>query len=319
MKRRAQALIIILWILLMLTVITVSLAHRISFSLRLSLYQKGRLKTLYLAKAGLNRAIKEIEKDTNTYDAPSEPWADDEETFKQIVLSENQNEFAVVGYDILDENTEEKTVYGVRDEERKININKASQGLLLALLEKCEIEGAADKVNNILIWRGEKPDDDKIYDALGYPCKGSPFSNIEEIKLVKDISEDDFIKLKEYATIYSDDDKLNANTSSKEALAMLAESLAESEEQKSYAGLIVDDMVAQRDEKEYFESVSEIDIRDVESASSADEALYTNLKDRLIVGSGNFLIEAAGNAGKIKNKIRAVYKRNGTLLYWHEG
>lgn len=319
MNRRAQALIIILWILLMLTVITVSLAHRISFSLRLASYQKGRLKTLYLAKAGLNRAIKEIEKDTNAYDAPTEPWADDEEIFKQIVLSESQNEFAVVSYGVLDENKEETIIYGARDEERKININKASQGLLLALLEKCAIEGAADKVSNILIWRGDKPDDEKVYDALGYPCKGGPLSNIEEIKLVKNISQDDFIKLKEYVTIYSDDDKLNANTSSKEVLAIFAESLAESEEQKSYAGLIADDIIAQREEKEYFKSVSEIDIRDIESASSVDEALYANLKDRLIVGSNNFLIEAAGNAGKIKNKITAIYKRSGALLYWHEG
>ncbi|MDP1852599.1 MAG: type II secretion system protein GspK [Candidatus Omnitrophota bacterium] len=319
MERRAQALIIILWILLMLTVITVSIAHRVSFSLRLCSYQKGRLKTLYLAKAGLNRAIKEIEKDVNLYDTPDEPWADNEEVFKQIALSDNQAEFAAVGYTIVDENKEERPVYGARDEERKININKASYELLVILLEKCGIEGSADKANNMLIWRGDKPDDDKIYDALGYPCKGSPFSNIEEIKLVKDISEDDFVKLKEYVTIYSDDDKLNANTSPKEVLAVFAESLAENEEQKSYAGLIVDDIVAQREEKEYFKSISEIDIRDVEASSSADDALYTNLKNKLIVRSNNFLIEATGNAGKIKNKITVVYKRNGTLLYWHEG
>lgn len=315
--RQGQALITSLWILLMLTVITISIAHRTSIALRLNCYQRDRLKAVYLAKAGINWAIKIIESDTNAYDVPDELWADNEEVFKQITFSDNQNEFAVVGYGILDESKEEGFVYGVRDEERKININKASYGLLAVLLEKCGIEGAADKANNILIWRGNKPDDDKIYDDLGYPPKGGPFSNREEVKLVKDISTDDFIKLKEYISIYSADDKLNANTSSKEVLAMLAESLAETDEQKNYAGLIVDDIVMQREEG-YFKSISEIDIKDVEASSSADEALYANLKNKLVVKSNNFLIEATGNAGKIKSKVVVVYKRGGGILYWHE-
>ncbi|MEK6714715.1 MAG: hypothetical protein AABY43_01550, partial [Candidatus Omnitrophota bacterium] len=170
----------------MLTVITISIAHRTSISLRLNCYQRDRLKAVYLAKAGINRAIKIIENDTNTYDAPSELWANNEEAFKKIVLDEKGSEFAVVSYQDTKKDSQPEIIYGVIDEERRININTASYELLIALFRECGLlqPEAEKRADNILIWRGDKADDNKIYESLGYPPKGNKFSNLEELKLV---------------------------------------------------------------------------------------------------------------------------------------
>ncbi len=111
MRKKAQVLIISLWILAILAMLSVSIGRRVSMALRLSRYQKERLRSAYFAQAGINIAIGEIEKDK---------WADNQEKFAKISLDSNINEFA--------------TVSSVIDEERKININTATQELLTELL-----------------------------------------------------------------------------------------------------------------------------------------------------------------------------------------
>ena len=154
MTKKAQVLVVSLWILATLTILAVGIGHRVSMALRLSRYQRDKFKALYLARAGLNRAIAELEKDTtNDYDTLNESWVNNEEAFKRIVLNDNQSEFATVSYGTLDEYSNPKTVYGVVDEERNININTAPKELLVELLDKKGISNPSDIANNICAWR----------------------------------------------------------------------------------------------------------------------------------------------------------------------
>ncbi len=316
MNKKSQALIVILWILVILSILAVGIGHRVSLAFRLSLYQKDKLKALYLAKAGINRAIIEIEKDTNDYDAFTESWADSEDVFKKIVLNNKQDEFATVSYDTVDENNETVTIYGVIDEESKININTASQPLLLALLEKYEISPAQDTVNYILIWRGDIPDDNKIYENLGYPCKSDKFTTIQELKLVKDIDAQGYQVLKGLITVYGDD-KVNINTVSLQALTIFCRGIAkELSIDETFADNVAAKIIELRNSKGFFKDKGEISI-----ILTADEEtnIFNNLMNDIILKSENFLIESEGFVSKIKGKIVTVYSRKDKkILYWHE-
>lgn len=309
-------LIVSLWILAILTILAVNIGHRVCLALRLSRYHRDRLKAFYLTKAGINRAIVELEKDTNDYDALDEQWADNEDVFKRIILNESQYEFATVGYELVDDN-KPKNVYGLIDEERKININTASEELLVALLERCEINPAQDIVNNILIWRGNIPDDNKIYENLGYPCKAHKFSNIEELTLVKGIAPESYQRLKGLITVYGDG-FININTASSRVLSVFTRGIAKDLSiGENFADSITTKIIDFRNGHGPFNTKSDINIT---LTGDEETNIFNNLMDKVIVQSDNFLIEVTGNVGKIKSKVMSVYNRKDKkILYWHEG
>ena len=304
-----------LWILVILTLLAVGIGHRVSMALYLSRYQRDKLKALYLAKAGINRAILEIINDETTdYDSLQDNWSDNERVFRKIMFNDNENEFATVSYTLKEG---EETKFGVTDEERKININTASKELFIALLEKCNIEAIQDKVNNILIWRGDIPDDNKIYENLGYPCKASKFTNIEELRLVKDITFEDYENLRGLITVYGDG-LININSASDEALAILTYGIAKDLSIKEeFADSVANKIIELKNSNGYFRAKSDINIT---LTGDEETNIFNHLMDKVMVQSNNFLIEVTGNVSKIKSKTVAIYsRRDKRILYWHEG
>ncbi len=316
-KAKASVLAVILWILVILTMLAVSIGHRVSMSLRLSSYQKDRLKAFYLAKAGLNTAIKEINNDPFlVYDGLTDNWVDNEAAFRKIYFDDNPDEFVTVSYDTLDSNNELRINYGVIDEESKININTVSKELLMALLEKCGIDTAQEIVNNILIWRGEIPDENKVYENAGYAAKAGKFTNIEELILVKGVSALDCQKLKGLVTNYGEG-FININTASVEVVAIFARGIAkELSIGENFADGVVEKLIDLRNNNIQFKAKSEINI-----ALTGDEEtnIFNKLMDKIVVQSNIFLIESTGNVRKIKSKLMVVYnRRDKSNLYWHE-
>lgn len=316
-KAKASVLVIILWVLVILTMLAVSIGHRVSMSLRLSSYQKDRLKAFYLAKAGLNTAIKEINNDpVLDYDGLTDNWADNQVAFRKIYFDDNPDEFATVSYDTFDSNNELRINYGVIDEESKININTASKELLTALLEKCGIDTVQEIVNNILIWRGEIPDENKVYKNAGYAAKACKFTNIEELILVKGVTTLDYQKLKVLVTTYGQG-LININTASVEALAIFARGIAkELSTSENFADGVVEKLIDLRNNNIQFKTKSEINIA---LTGEEETNIFNRLMDKIVVQSNIFLIESTGNVRKIKNKLKVVYnRRDKNNLYWHE-
>lgn len=321
MRKKAQTLIISLWILVILAFLAVGIGHRVSVALYLSRYHRDKLKTFSLAKAGLNLATAELNKDTNNYDASNEPWADNEEIFKKIVIDGNEDGFATVSYNIVKDSHEE-TIFGIVDEERKININTASRELFLALLEECKIDSSQDIVNNILIWRGDIPDTEKIYGALGYRPKQAKFTNIEELRLVKGITLGDYQKLKEIITVYGGsainvNAVININTVSPEVVTIFARGIAK---KLTIAEKFADNLAVKINElknsKGPFKGKKDIT---VVPTGSEETNIFNNFINNIVFKSNYFLIEVMGNAGKIKSKVSAVYNRGeNKIIYWHE-
>lgn len=272
----------------MLTILAISIGHRVSMALYLSQYHKDKLRSLCLAKSAVNLAVMNIQRNNLGQDS----------------------------LNALLENNVKGASFILLDEERKININTAPKELLVILLEKFQIDNPAKKADNILIWRGDIPDSNNAYEALGYPCKGLKFTNNEELRLVKDIIEEDFRKLKGSITVYGNG-PININTASPDVLAMVARSIARQlSVSLNSADTVMTKIISLRDKSGHFKDKEEVKI-----ALTGDEEIniFNKLMEGSVFGSENFLIEATGKADKIKTGLTVVYNRSEKhILYWHE-
>lgn len=96
-----------LWVLAVLSVLAVGISSRVAAEMRLAQYAKNNLLSFYLAKAALNQALLELEKDeTPAYDTLYE-------------LQQKRTKELGIG----------SFTFDFSDEESRININTASQSL----------------------------------------------------------------------------------------------------------------------------------------------------------------------------------------------
>lgn len=256
-KSKGAILIVALWMLAILTVFAVGLGHRMSMEIKIVGFYLDRLKAESLAKAGLRRAIEEkageLRQGMSTdIDALSESWANNPELFKKISLGDGTY---TVSYEFMEEETEKKeamTLYGMMDEESRININTAPFEVLtnLFLSKEHDASSAKGMAAAIIDWRDEDsyvgvdPDtklpigaEDEYYQDLKSPynCKNKEFEIVEELFLVKgitpevfygeDIDEDGILEqfevgIQNSVTVHGSG-KVNINTGSRTVLAAL--------------------------------------------------------------------------------------------------
>lgn len=310
-----------LWILVILTLLAIGIGHRVSFGLRLSRYQRDKFKGLYLAKAGINWAILEIEKDDPNYDNLNDSWSNNEEKFKKIAFEENEIDYATVNYVTVGENNNPKTIYGVTDEERYININTAPSALLIELLNKISVINASEIANNICAWRGDTGIEIPEYEELGYTNKGSSFLNKEELLLVKDINRQIYENLQYLITIWGYG-KVNINTTPKEILGIL---IGYCQKQLISKG------VTENDPQDLLDRIMEArpanDFSDLQAKLNAQGSLNSGqinilneLKTVIIFKSSCFYIQSSGKINdKYSAAINCIFDRyNKKIIYWHE-
>ncbi|MDD2702658.1 MAG: type II secretion system protein GspK [Candidatus Omnitrophica bacterium] len=304
MGKKGQILMVIVWILVILTVLAVTLGHRVSMALKMSSFRRDAVECLALAKAGISRAAAEIEQDKNKYDSLLESWAGNEPLFSKIPVPGESRGFAT------------QRVWGMIDEERKININTVSGEVLLVLLGRNGIPDPARLARNILIWRGSLPDADKVYDELGYTAKGQPFGCVEELKVVRGMSGEYYEELKDSVTVYGSGE-VNINTVSRETLGILCGGIAvQLSLDTGFGKSVADKIVRQREVEGFWGDIKEINIP---LTTAEEQNIFNRLTELSNCVSENFLIEASGNIGKIKKTVTAVYnKKKHLIVSWHE-
>lgn len=191
---------IALWILAILMLLTVSLAYRARMEIRLSSLTSKRIKAQEMVREGIGHIIRILKRDNNEYDALNEEWA----------LSHDEG---TINYNIL-------------DEERKINLNTASQEVIGA------IAGMEETAPAIIDWRDEDDvplpggAEDLYYISLNppYHCKNKSIESMEEFLAIKGITPELIHAIKPLATVYGHG-KLNINTASGDVLEMLLSGL----------------------------------------------------------------------------------------------
>lgn len=235
-KKSGTILITTLWILAILSIFTIGIGFRVSIEARLSKYNIDKLKAAYFAKAGIVKTREMLSKDSNAeYDTVRECGI---VLPPNIVLPSGEDALKGVFTESLGDGRfevafeeEGKRYYGMMDEERRININKADQAVLASLLGKDNEEVAASIMN----WRGSARmpgggawDGDYESLAAPYKCKHADFSVIEELMLVKGMTPELFRSVKDYITVYGEDGKVNINTATRKVMIAcgLGENLA---------------------------------------------------------------------------------------------
>jgi len=327
-------LIITLWVLSMLTVYSIGIGCNVSSQVNFASYFKNRLVMYYLAKAGIHRVTAELFMDeTMGYDTLNEDYSNNEEIFKEQELDSG---CFTVSYDLKDKDEETThTLYGAMDEEGKININRVPLEVLDSLLktlggvEDIDSSGIASAIvdwRDIDIFPFLDGAEDDYYISLDapYECKDRDFEALQELLLVKGMTKDIFLKIKDVVTIYGEG-RVNINTASFSTFYALAgdESLAKRIVEFRNGG----DNTPGTEDDNIFETVE--DLREIGPLFTEESIILNRLisLNLLKVTTDTFRINSFGilkrGENDLRRKIACVVKRekldqNFEILYWHE-
>lgn len=313
MDRKGSILISTLWIIAILSLLSMGIASRVSMELRLSKYNRQRMQALYLATAGIAKCRDILSKDKNDYDSfyycgvmppkNDEPGLDLEGIFKDTGFRDGA---FIIAY----KNEDGAVFFGMSDEERKININKAGLKTLANIFQDDDMAEA------VLDWRGalsaarDAPDKDGYYDSPENPYKrkNADFTVIEELLLVKGMTPEAFNSLKEYVTVFGDG-KINVNTASKKVLLAIGLTEAAAEAIVNYRN--GPDGIPGTDDDRVFTDTGNIESR-LWDIQPRDAASIANLKNSFTLKSNYFKLDSRGviTNSKAGRTITAVLKRD---------
>lgn len=324
-------LIIALWILFLLSAFAVILGYEVRQKLTLVGRIEEKDKLRFVLEAGIRSTIAQIRKEeSKSYYALVDPLSNNM-GFKQIEIGDGAVDIC---YNYLDEQASPSaTRYGISDEEAKININKIDlpvlERLFRIVLGYDEAE-AQDLAVSIIDWRDSDSElsmpigsgEDGYYRNLEYPyeAKDAEFQALDEILLVKGVTQDMFIKIKDYITIYGDG-KVNINTAPK--IVLLALGLDEDIANVVLSFRYGKDGILGTADDNVFENPSDIVLKlsQFHRFSPAELAQLSAISDQsLSTESENFMIRGIAKLNNRKNtaEVTCIVNRKGKILYWQE-
>lgn len=181
-NNRANILIFVLWVLVILSLFSIAVSYNSAADIKLARYESDRIKSLYLARAGIAKMAAELNKDKNNYTGLNESW-------------NREKEFRFGGG---------KVVYNAFDENARLNLNSPDlnkEHLIRLGLD----EDISRKLLDYKIGKGEKG-----------------FEFIEELFLIDGITRDIYLRIKDYVTIYRGaDSRININTADENVLKVV--------------------------------------------------------------------------------------------------
>lgn len=347
--------ILVLWVLVILTALAVSLGKNAHIEMSLTKYALGRMKSKYAAWAGISCAQNQIALDSQ------DTSSNQEDTYYYCGVARNNNadlnklfEKVRIGDEEFslsfqqEEGDSVKKHYGFTDEERRINLNALTSqnaDVFAELLKLLDVDEETSKTiaYSVADWidsdsvvssdlKEQRPygAENDYYESLsnGYRAKNLPIQSVEELLLVKGMTEEIYSKIQPYITLYpssaTDGLKINFNTASRKVLQAVA---ATSASNSGQADQIVDKLISYRngdDGKAYTP-----DDRSIVPNESLQSELSLSASEQLILNnimssyhryvSNYFRIVATGkDESGISTTIEAVVSRqNNKIIAWH--
>lgn len=329
-------MIIALWSLCLLATFAASLGYSVRQKITLLERLDEKNKLHYLLEAGITRAIAQIrqlkKEPPKTYAALNEAWSNNSEIFQQVAFDDGTFD---IGYAVPGEKPGTfKTRYGARDEESKININKADMVVLERLFQEtlgydetkaqelsaCVIDWR-DGDNELSIPAGSAEEDYYNNLSVPYGIKNADFQVLDELLLVRGMTPQNLSKIEDYVTIYGDG-RVNINTASK--VVLLALGISED---------IVDKIISFRAGEDKTAGTADDNIFDVTGNIVPKLSQFYNLNDSQVAGisavverylttnSNNFMVRAEAHLNNRKYGAEAVcvINRQEKVYYWREG
>ncbi|MBU1086236.1 MAG: general secretion pathway protein GspK [Candidatus Omnitrophica bacterium] len=344
-RREGSVLVLVLWALGLLSVFALYLGlgarSKIDFLSRM----ETRSKTSQIAEAGVKQAVAAIGNidKKKLYLCLNDICSTDNQLFSGVLFEDGVVRIGAE-YQANDyangQSDEENIMYGIFDEQSKLNINTAERKELLALLvESAKIESdIADQIaSSIIDWRDAdslslaKGAEDNYYHGLknSYECKDYQFESIEELRYVKGMDYNIFKKIQPYITVYGSG-LVNINTAARNVLKALG--LSDRLTDKILIYRCGQDEIAANGDDAAFENISSVvaKLSQTEAVSASEVAQLSNLtaSGRMTVCSSTFLIQSQAN---LKNKqdvcrIKCFFEKNqdenfkkaGFILGWRQ-
>lgn len=314
--KQGSIFIITLWSLCLLSIFAIGLGSKVSQDINVASYFQNKPQARFLACAAIKRAQAILEDDTNAFDSLNEFWitgryADDEES-------------------VFDKAELGNGVYSINmvDEDRKVNINTASQDILEKLFRMAggvEIDDAHIIASSIIDWRDtdsnalEGGAEDSFYKQLevSYECKDGNFQVLEELLLVRGMTNDIFLKVKDLITVYGDG-KVNINTAERRVLCSLGMNDALAEKILFYRR--GDDGIEGTQDDNVLKNSANIanDLKSGVGLTEEELNKIVELSFLLAVSSKNFTINAEGKISRRKEKIVCIVDKEKGIKYWRE-
>lgn len=331
-NNRGSILIIVLWTLFLLTTFAVELGVIVRQKMTLMNRLDTQDKLLFIAEAGVKKAIAELRKDDSMpeADALSEPWGNNDVNFRDIQVDGG-------AFNVYYEEKTWRAVqrrFGVADEESKVNVNTADVETLTRLLQKASglsEDEALPLAYALIDWRdadsyyqhpqyGAEDEDYKDLESP-YEAKDENFELLDELLLVKGMTPEIYEELRRWITVHGGG-KININT----VPVVVLESLglgAELAEQVAVFRAGTDGVEGTADDN-IFMDPGEVVSKLTQAAQlpAQDAQALAGLIDRgfFIVKSEYFRIQSSavfnGRGGTFE--IVAVVDRRGHIRYWRE-
>ena len=337
MNSKGSILVSVIWMLIMLTIFSLAVSHAASQELQFANSIKNRTLGRALARAGVERALYEIQNDKlEGYDSYDQNWGSNEDAFKDRPLGQG---FFTVNCD-GDPESKGSSSYGACDESARVNINTANEATLknlyLALLPKVEEESekfATAFAQCVIDWRDVDDQmqtsgaEDNEYKSLPdpYEPRNGPFESVEELMMVKGVDRALFDKMKSYITVYSEG-PVNFNTAPYTVLRALG--LGQDLAKKVIEYRQGQDKIIGTEDDQFFTDSSAITsgLSAAGSFSGEEFEQISNAVSAGLVGvkSDTYRIHSFGRLNKDEKSqagevVSCVVKRDGTFLYWKEG
>lgn len=326
-NKKASILILVFWSLAFLSFLglylSLGIRQKISLVRRLTL----RDSLIFVAEAAVNKAILELSRDREPIDFLKENWSNNPVVFKEIRVG-------LGAFSIAYQSATGETVYGLIDEERKININKAAYPVLKRLLETVadlDEMTSQELAYSIIDWRDKDSflslpigsAEDSYYQNLPkpYDCKDSDFEVIEELGLVKGTKREIFEKIKDFITIYGEG-LININTAPKEVLLSLG--LKDSLVDKIISFRKGDDKIEGTSDDNFFKNVSEIpaELSRFSPLTSQEMAELNDLVSQGIFTISSYYFQARIHAyvpgSDFAREFICIIDRKGKILSWRQ-
>ena len=319
-----------LWSLCLLSTFAVILSYGVRQKATLVKRLDERAKLSLIADAGVRQAIVYLKSLDKSYDALNDPWTGGG-IYKDMAIGEGR---CNIGYEYTDARTGERLMfYGLMDEERKININKAPMQVLERFFMLAAGSGeseAKDLAACVVDWRDSDSElsiptgsaEDAYYKGLStpYAAANSDLQVLEEMLLIKGVDEELFSKIKDYVTVYGSG-LVNVNTADKIVLMSLgldeytADNIILFRNGDDGKPGTADDGIFESS----FEIVSKLSAFCHLSSAQTDQ-LNTISQQNLTTKSDNFMIKCVANLEGRKNQTNAtcVVNRSGKIMYWRQ-
>jgi len=203
---RGSILILTLWVIFLLALLAVAVGAHIDGRLALARRMEQRTTGYFAARAGVERSLLILDRDTNNWDSLTEPWADSRADFSNGVAGAGVFS-ALYSHDLAGGG--QVTNYGVMDEQSRIDLNAAKVELLAALLRETgglEAEPAM-KVASAMKTAGTRPPPgspgltaDRCW--VDSRLERGRFQSVEEVRWVWGMTDDLFEKIKNHVTVH---------------------------------------------------------------------------------------------------------------------